>query len=232
MLSYFYLQDNPTGKSELKYMFDSLTNNETCFFRDIPQLKAFQDQVLVDLMNLKTQKGQKTLRILSCGCATGEEPYTLAIIILEKLGKNIDQWQIEIMGGDISSTALEVAQKGIYNQYSLRNTSKKIAKHYFTPVNNEVFSIKEHARKMVHFFYLNLKDESIMRTIHSMDVIFCRNVLIYFNEDYKKTAVSRFFDIITPGGYLFIGPSESLFGLSRSFKLLLCPGALVYKKEV
>ena len=228
---YFYLQDSPLGKSELQHMFDCLTNIETCFFRDIPQLNVFQGQVLMDLMNLKTQKGQNSLRIFSCGCATGEEPYTLAIIMLEKLGHNIDQWQIEIMGGDISSTALEVAQKGIYNQYSLRNSSKDIVNRYFTPVDDGNYSIKEHVRKMVHFSYLNLKDESIMGTMHSIDVIFCRNVLIYFSEEYKKTVVSQFYDINTPGGYLFIGPSESLFGLNRSYKLFLCPGALVYKKQ-
>ena len=228
---YYYLQDSSLGKPELPNMFDSLTNTETCFFRDIPQLNVFQGQVLMDLINRKLQKGQKSLRILSCGCATGEEPYTLAIILLEKLGQNIDRWEIEIMGGDISSNALEAAQKGIYNQYSLRNSSQDIVSRYFIPLDEGNYRIKEHVRNMVRFFYLNLKDESIMCTIDSIDVIFCRNVLIYFSEDYKKTVISHFYDKNTPGGYLFIGPSESLFGLDRSYKLILCPGALVYKKQ-
>jgi len=228
---YIYLQDSSLGKSELRHMFDCLTNTETCFFRDIPQLNVFQGQVLMDLMDLKTQKGQNFLRIFSCGCATGEEPYTLAIIMLEKLGQNIDQWKIEIMAGDISSTALEVARKGIYNQYSLRNSSEDIINRYFTPVDGGNYRINEDVRKMVHFSYINLKDKSIMSTIRSIDVIFCRNVLIYFSEDYKKIVVSQFYEVNTLGGYLFIGPSESLFSLNRSYKLLLCPGALVYKKQ-
>lgn len=228
---YYYLLYDPAGKSELKFLFDSLTNNETSFFRDAPQLKAFQGQVITDLMDYKLQNGQKSIRILSCGCSTGEEPYTLAILIMERLGKHFDEWHFEIKGGDISNNALKAAKRGIYNQYSLRNTSERIINQYFTPVGNDQYSVNENIRKMVHFFYLNLKDDASMKTIYPSDVILCRNVLIYFNEASKKNVVSKFHELINQNGYLFVGPSESLFGLSRSFKLILCPGALVYKKE-
>ena len=107
-----------------------------------------------------------------------------------------------------------------------------VIQHLHAHLGVSSYCIGEYVRKMVHFFYLNLKDESIMCAIDSIDVIFCRNVLLYFSEDYKKTVISQFYDMNTPEGYLFIGPSETLFGLNRSYKLLLCPGALVYKKHI
>lgn len=189
---YYYLLYDPSGKNETKFLFDSLTNNETSFFRDAPQLKAFQGQVLSDLIDTKVENGHKSLRILSCGCSTGEEPYSLAILILERLGKHLHEWHIEIKGADISHSVLSTAKKGIYNQYSLRNTSERIINQYFTPVGNDSFQIKDYIRNMVHFSYLNLRDEASMRTIYPADVILCRNVLIYFNEASKKSVISKF----------------------------------------
>jgi chemotaxis protein methyltransferase CheR len=228
---YHYLLDDSSRPSELKPLFDSLINNQTSFFRYASQLKALQEQILPALMRRKVQNKEQFLKILSCGCSTGEEPYTLAILILEMLGQSTDPWKVEITGVDISNAALDSAGRGIYNQYSLRNTPQAIINRYFDPLGPDSYRLQDHVREMVHFTYLNLNDEVHMQTLSPVDVIFCRNVLIYFSEDSKRAAINQFYKIINPGGYLFIGPSESLFGLSRSFKLLLFPGALVYKKE-
>ncbi|MGA1874054.1 MAG: CheR family methyltransferase [bacterium] len=228
---YHYLLDDSSRTSELKPLFDSLINSQTSFFRYASQLKALQEQILPALMRSKIQNEEQVLKILSCGCSTGEEPYTLAILMLETLGQIIDRWKVEITGIDISHAALDAAGQGIYNHYSLRNTPETIMNRYFDPLGPDSYRLRDRVREMVHFAYLNLNDEVHMRTLSPVDVIFCRNVLIYFSEDSKRAVINQFYNIINPGGYLFVGPSESLFGLSRSFKLLLFPGALVYKKE-
>jgi chemotaxis protein methyltransferase CheR len=228
---YHYLLDDSSGTAELKPLFDSLINSQTSFFRYASQLKALREQILPALMRRKTQDNEQFLKILSCGCSTGEEPYTLAILMLEMLGQSIDPWNVEITGVDISNAAIDSASQGIYNQYSLRNTPQAIINRYFDPLGPDSYRLQDHVREMVHFTYLNLNDEVHMQTLSPVDVIFCRNVLIYFSEDSKRAVINQFYKIINPGGYLLVGPSESLFGLSRSFKLLLFPGALVYKKE-
>jgi len=229
---HLYLSNDSSRASELKSLFDSLINRQTSFFRYASQLKALQEQILPALMRSKIQNKELLLTFLSCGCSTGEEPYTLAILMLEMLGQSlVDPWKIEITGVDISHAALDAALQGIYNQYSLRNTPEAIINRYFDPLGPDSYRLQDHVRKMVHFTYVNLNDEVHTRTLSPVDIIFCRNVLIYFSEDAKRAVINRFHKIINPGGYLFVGPSESLFGLSRSFKLLLFPGALVYKKE-
>lgn len=227
---YYFLCYDARRDKEFNLLTNTLTINETSFFRNPPQINTFQNKILPEIMGKRRSENDLRLRIWSAGCSTGEEPYTLAIIIKETLGQELYRWFIDILASDIDSTVISFAEKGIYSAYSLRNAPSQYKKKYFR-VSQDSYQIDDQIKRRVRFRRLNLVDESQMKLVPSMDVIFCRNVLIYFEESSRKKAVSYFYDILHPGGYLFVGHSESLHQLSRAFKPIIFPGAFVYKKE-
>lgn len=227
---YYFLCYDAQRDREFNLLTNTLTVNETSFFRNPPQINAFQNKILPEILEKRRGENELRLRVWSAGCSTGEEPYTLAIIIKETLGQELYRWFIDILASDIDMTVINFAEKGTYSAYSLRNAPSQYKEKHFR-VNQDSYQIHDEVKRRVRFRRLNLVDENQMKLVPSMDVIFCRNVLIYFEESSRKKTISYFYDILKPGGYLFVGHSESLHQLSRAFKPVLFSGAFAYKKE-
>ncbi len=227
---YYLLKYDPQAGKELRALYDTITTNETSFFRSPPQIEAFAEKALPDVMARRQRSGEKTLRIWSAGCSTGEEAYTLGIVLKEVLKDTLREWDIRICASDISEKALRSAKQATYNEYALRSVPAEIRQRYFKAENSQ-FVVADEIRALVELQFLNFMDSSRMQLMKGFDIIFCRNVLIYFDDAARKKIVSHLYDNINPGGYLFIGHSESLHNITRAFKLVHFPGALGYKKE-
>ncbi len=227
---YNYLRYDPGRRREMTKLYEVVTTNETSFFRNPPQLKVFQEKVLAEVIEKQRKKNQKRLHIWSAGCSTGEEPYTIAIILLETLKSEIMSWNVRITANDLSEAVLQSARKGLYNDYALRTTPKEVVKKYFTEEGGK-YKIKPEAKRLVSFGQINLSDRAALKRIEKSQIVFCRNVIIYFDEAMKKQVISSYYDNLLPEGYLLIGHSESLHNISRAFKPVHHPGAIVYKKE-
>ncbi len=227
---YFYHVKYDVSLKEFNRLMVLMTTNETSFFRNEPQLVCFADEVLPLIIDEKLKsKGPKTIKIWSAGCSTGEEPYTLAIILLEKL-KSLVGWTVEIVANDISEDVLLKARKGEYSGITLRNVKPDILNRYYTKVG-DLYRVKPEVKALVKFSHMNLNDPRKISVVSNMDAVFCRNVMIYFSEDVKKAVVRGFFNALKPGGYFYIGHSETLHGISKAFKLVYFKNALVYQKE-
>lgn len=225
---YNYLRYDAGRDRELRKLFEVITTNETSFYRNPPQLDVFKNQVMSDVLADCRKKGRK-LRIWSAGCSTGEEPYTISMILHELLKSEIPQWDIRITANDLSERVLESARRGIYNDYTLRTTPPEIAQRYFS-MNNGTNTISPEVKKLVSFGQINLKDRSQLKRIERSQIVFCRNVIIYFDDEMKKQVINAFYDNLLPGGYLIIGHSESLHNITRAFTPIHYPGAIIYKK--
>ena len=225
---YRFLRYDPKSNEELSSVIDILTTNETYFFRESCQLKAFSEEILPEIKNRKDANArEKNLSIWSAGCSTGEEPYTIAMLILET-GLFRD-WGIEIFGNDISQRVLQVARRGIYTQTSFRSTDKSFIDKYFDPIEGK-YKIKDEVKNMVRFGYLNLMDRNKMSLLRNMDVVFCRNVLIYFDIESKKKVIQNFYDKLEEGGYLLLGHAESIMNISTAYALQHLKNDMVYRK--
>jgi chemotaxis protein methyltransferase CheR len=227
---YHYLQYDPNKKQELNKLFEVVTTNETSFYRNPPQIKVFQEKVLAEVLEAQRKKGQKSLRIWSAGCSTGEEPYTLAIILHEVLGRELAMWNVKITANDLSEAVLSAARRGFYNEYALRTTPKEITAKYFTKEGDK-YVIKPEVKRLVTFGQINLSDRTQLKRVERSQIVFCRNVIIYFDDEMKKRVIGSFYDNLHPGGYLLIGHSESLHNITRAFKPVHHPGAIIYRKE-
>jgi chemotaxis protein methyltransferase CheR len=222
----FLLYDRKRDE-ELMSVIDLLTVNETFFFREQNQLKAFSDEILPELR--ETNKETKRIRIWSAGCSTGEEPYTIAMLVLEY--GYFYGWDIEILGSDINQRVLTSARRGVYRKNSFRSTGRSFVEKYFAEDNGS-FTIAEEVKRLVSFSCLNLLDPFKARFVGKMDVIFCRNVLIYFDQHARKKVVDTFYDSIVEGGYLLLGHAESLMNISTSFALRHLKNDMVYQKPL
>jgi chemotaxis protein methyltransferase CheR len=224
---YFLKFGGDKAKTETLSLFDSVTTNETSFFRNPPQLDAFKLVVQKEYLNGKPLSGP--LRIWSAACSTGEEPYTLAIMLLElteRLKRNIP---FMIYGTDISQKVMDSARKGIFNTYSVRNMDESIRNKYFTPDGTN-YKLNENVKKYVKIDFMNLMDANAYRAYRQMDMIFCRNVLIYFDDKMKKKVIDNMYECLKTPGFLTIGHAESLHNISRAFKPLVFPGTITYQK--
>ncbi len=228
---YYFLRYDPGRKAELNKLFEVITTNETSFFRNPPQIKVFQDVVLKKILQEKRTKSQRNLHIWSAGCSTGEEPYTLSIVLHEVLKNELEQWRIRITANDLSAGVLAAAKRAVYSQYSLRTTPPEITKRYFAEESPGRFILQDRVKRLVEFGQINLSDRFQLKRVPRSDVVFCRNVIIYFDDEMKKNVISSFYDNLLPGGYLLIGHSESLHNISRAFRPIHHPGAIVYLKE-
>ncbi|HPS93656.1 MAG TPA: protein-glutamate O-methyltransferase CheR [Deltaproteobacteria bacterium] len=227
---YYMLKYDPQAARELRALFDSVTTNETSFYRSPPQIQAFQEKVLPELITRREKRGERRLRLWSAGCSTGEEPYTLGIVVKEVLKNALADWNMRIVASDISEKALKSAKTASYSEYSLRGVPPEIKQRYFN-AHDGMYQMNDDVSRLVELQYLNLSDTKRVQLMKGFDVIFCRNVLIYFDDAARKRFVSQLYDSLNHGGYLFIGHSESLHNISRAFKLVHFPGALGYKKE-
>lgn len=223
-----FLTVGPFKDDEFQEMFNRITINETSFFRNEPQLKHFETVVLPGL--LEARSSSKRLRIWSAACSTGEEPYTLAMQVHRSLGIRLADWRIEILGTDISEKVLETAQSGKYSSFTTRSLPPMILNRYFKPVGTD-HQIDPTLQSMVRFEHLNLRDSAAAKRFGTFDVIFCRNVMIYFDDPMKTRCIQLFHDQLASDGTLFIGHSESLHNIPVPFDLVPVPHAFAYVKR-
>ncbi len=225
-----YLKYDTGRRQELPRLFEVITTNETSFFRNPPQLKIFQTTILPQILHKLRETGKRNLNIWSAGCSTGEEPYTLAIIIHEVLKSEVNCWNIRITANDLSEAVLRTARQGVYTDYALRTTPKEIIARYFLEEAGR-YKVRQDLKNLISFGQLNLNERAQVKMVPRSDIIFCRNVIIYFDDAMKKKVISGFYDNLYPGGVLFIGHSESLHHVSRALKPRNHPGSIVYFKD-
>ncbi len=224
-----YVKFAPNRDAELRYLFEVITINETFFFRNQPQLDALVTSVVPQLLDSRTSFNRK-LKIWSAASSSGEEAYSVAMTLNEMILPKYPGLSVEIVGTDINFAVLDMAKKGVYKEYSVRNTPPYFLKKYFKN-NAGNFELDPKIRSMVTFKEMNLFDDSAMKTMSSFDIIFCANVLIYFDTKSKMKVVTSLYNSLNKDGYLFIGYSETLHGISKAFKLVSFPKTIGYKKE-
>jgi chemotaxis protein methyltransferase CheR len=214
-------------KSNVEYeaLLERLLTQETSFFRYPGVYEAFEKRVLPELHVKKFWKNPRTLRIWSAGCSTGEEPFSIAITIADSLSF-ADAWNVEILATDVGRHALKHAERGIYSGRSIASVSEKQLANHFSPVHNGQ-QVKPRLRKMVSFAQINLASPVY---VGRMDLIFCMNVLIYFSEERRRALVQRFYDTLEPGGYLFLGHSESISKMPVKFQAIVLNDCILYRK--
>ncbi|MBM4145739.1 MAG: protein-glutamate O-methyltransferase CheR [Nitrospira sp.] len=222
---YRYLLYHKNREEELASIIDIITINETYFFREQNQLKTFSEEILPELKDIN--KDKKRLRVWSAGCSTGEEPYTIAILVLEK--GYFHNWNIEIFGSDINQRVLQAARSGIYRKNSFRATEPYFLRKYFREEDN-ISRISDNVKQYVNFSHLNLLDPFKVKLVGTVDVVFCRNVLIYFDYPSRKKVIEMFYERLADGGYLLLGHAESLINISTAFSLRHFKYDMVYQK--
>jgi chemotaxis protein methyltransferase CheR len=223
------LVGSPGRSQEIRQLLNEITIGETCFFRNEPQLNAFRQIVIPQLVQMKSRLPFVHLRIWSAGCSTGEEPYTLAMLMLEMANTVLRGRTFEILATDLNERSLEKAKLGVYDDYAVRNLALPLREKYMRSVNGR-YEVTEAVKAKVNFSRLNFLDDSRMLFMKAMDVILCCNVLIYFEGAAKRRVISHFYNNLNPGGYFYLGYSESLFGFNDDFRLIHFPGATAYRK--
>ncbi len=220
---YYFLKYDPHGSEELQQLLDAITVNETWFFREIEPVAAWCALILPELLPMKDE----TVSLWSAGCATGEEPYTLAMLLLELQPHHTRRFAI--LATDISLHALEMARSASYDPYSLRRTEERWQKQHFRQ-DGPRYLVKEEARRMVRFGQANLVDAALAQRIQKMDLILCRNVLIYLSDAGRDRALDTFYHALKPGGHLILGHSESLIHTRTPFEIARIDGKILYRK--
>lgn len=226
---YRYLRFGPQREEELERMITHLTNNETYFYREVTQLKAFVEQIVPRIKEQKIRSGEKSLRILSAGCSTGEEVHTLAMMLHDS-GQFFWGWQVEVIGLDVDDLALEKARRGLYFHNSFRGLAPEVVSRHFVPEGNGQV-VKDPIRRMVKLRRGNLLDPESYAGLPRLDAVVCRNVLIYFSDDAILRAVRLFGESLVPGGYLLLGHAESLARLTDSWSPIRFQGAVIYQSQ-
>ena len=222
---YHYLRFNPRAAAEWEETVDLLTTNETYFFREEYQLRSFASEVLPMLH--AQAKGRRRLTLWSAGCSTGEEAYTIAMLVVQSA--LFEGWDVRIFGSDISKRCIAAARKAVYGPSSFRSTTAD-AKRAFFVEQRDGFHVMERVRSLCHFGSMNLLDPERTRLLGRIDAIFCRNVLIYFDAHARRRTIEMFHERLYPGGVLLLGHSESLLNVTTAFELLHLREDLVYRK--
>jgi chemotaxis protein methyltransferase CheR len=220
----------PMHRAELVSLLNEITIGETCFFRNRPQAEAVRNIVLPRIVEAKSGLPLHHIRIWCAGCSTGEEAYTLAIILLEEAQRRLKGWTFELLATDLNEHAIAHAKAGSYGDYSVRNLDAYFRQKYFNPEGDK-FCVRPEVKSIVSFSRLNLFDDARMMLMKPMDIIMCCNVLIYFDADSKKKVLRHFCSGLLAHGYLFLGHAESLFGISDEFHLVHLPSATAYVKS-
>jgi chemotaxis protein methyltransferase CheR len=219
----------PMRQAELVALLNEITIGETCFFRSQPQLDALRKVVIPKVLEAKSKLRLRRLRLWSAGCSTGEEPYTLSMLLLEEAQDRLKDWTIEILATDLNERSLAHAKNAIYGTYSTRNLTPFYRQKCFIPAGEQL-QVQPVVRNSITFSRLNLSDDARMTFMKGLDVVFCCNVLIYFDLVSKRRVIQHFYNNLLPHGYLFLGHSESLYGVSDDFRLIHLPGATAYIK--
>jgi chemotaxis protein methyltransferase CheR len=223
------LTQSPMARDEFTRLLNLLTIKHTHFFRYATQFTALRDKILPELVVRKMNHGDMTLSILSAGCSTGEEPYSIAMVLLDLLGTSTLR-RCQILATDISTEALETARKGIYSRRALRFVDQEFIERYmerFCHLDRKWITVNPEVRDLVQFQYMNLMDEFLP---WKFDLIFCRNVTIYFEPETTKRVLEKFHRSLLAGGYFFSGGTETMFGISDRFELAERTNALIFRK--
>jgi len=241
--SYYRLLISKEGKHELARLLENLTVNETSFFRNKSQLDLFHKHILEELLNRKNAAQDHFLRIWSAGCSTGQEPYTIAMLVADALAyyqlrhpraaEAVSPkpmvpapWKFGVLASDISYQVLRIAQEATYSETQMATVDYSYRLRYFDKVGDR-YSVKAAVKSLVHFDFHNLKTEYLPQR---NDVIFCRNVMMYFDEPEQKRLIEKFARCLNPRGYLFVGHAESLLGLTDKFVLVHRNSGTAYQK--
>jgi chemotaxis protein methyltransferase CheR len=221
---YYFVKYDAQAEQEMQQLVDAVTVNETWFFRETGPLEAWLVEVAADLV----ARGER-LCLWSAGCATGEEPYTLAMMLLEAYPA-VTASRLEILATDISQRALETARAGVYDPYSLRRTGQFWTEKYFRLTPDGRQEICASVKRLVRFEWANLVDSAKAQPARVMDLVLCRNVLIYMEDHSRQEALERFYAALRPGGYLILGHSESLIHVATPFEVARVGGSIIYRK--
>jgi chemotaxis protein methyltransferase CheR len=241
--SYYRLLISTDGKEELSRLLENLTVNETSFFRNKAQLDLFHKHVLDELLHKKQARRDYTLKIWSAGCSTGQEPYTIAMLVCDALAyyylRNSlpittisprplvpPPWRVEVMASDISYSVLRAGQEALYSETQMATVDYSYRLRYFDKVGDR-YAIKKAVKEIVHFDFHNLKTEYLPQR---NDVIFCRNVMMYFDEPEQRRLVDKFYRCLNSDGYLFVGHAESLLGLTQKFAMVHRNSGTAYQR--
>jgi chemotaxis protein methyltransferase CheR len=227
---YGCLTVNSMRQAEMVSLLNEITVGETYFFRNRPQLDAIRKIVLPAIIEAKSKIGQTRLRIWSAGCSTGEEPFTLSMMLLEESQGQLKGWTTEILATDLNERSIAHAKAGCYANYSTRTLEPALRNKYFR-VDGDRLQVKPEVKANVIFSRLNLLDDSRMIFAQNIDLILCCNVLIYFDTASKQRVIQHFYRTLLPHGYLFLGHSESLYGINEDFRLVHMPSATAYVKS-
>lgn len=226
--TYVHALQNGTAHSELPALINSITINETFFFRQPNQYEVLEGELIPALMKQKNENGAPHIRIWSAACSSGDEPYSVALLVKERLQPRYPRATFEIVGTDINTDVLDKARSGIYTEYAVRNLPPRYTKYFEEDGNRYV--LDPEIRRMVTFERVNLVDRTAMRRMRGFDVIFCANVLIYFDDEAKQQVVSLLYNSLNTGGYLFVGFSETLYGVTQAFQPVRFAKTIAYKK--
>jgi len=226
---YDCLTIKPIRQAELIALLNELTIGETCFFRNQPQLDGLRNIVLPKILEARAKLPVRNLRIWSAGCSTGEEPYTLSMLMLEEIAERMKGWTFEIQATDLNERSVAHAKHGSYGTYSTRNLSAHFRQKYFLARGDEL-QVTPEVKARVTVNRLNLSDDARMAFMKGFDIIFCCNVLIYFDVTSKRRVIQHFYNNLLAHGYLFLGHSESLYGVSDDFRLVHLPSTTAYVK--
>jgi len=218
-----------TNGLEMQALANLITTNETYMFREYDQLQGFANHCLPEVLSSKQDRGEKTLRIWCAGCSSGEEAYTLAMILQEVFPQS-QSWDCTIIATDIDENMLRKVKAARYGQRSINDVPQEYKDKYLIAEGDE-YVVRRRTAALVQPRHLNLNDRMALRTMRNFDFIFCRNVLIYFDDLSRKSVVDHFYNALNPGGYVFLGHSESVGRVTTAFKLKRFENHLVYVKE-
>ncbi len=227
--AYLYALRSTGGDEEMATLVDLITTNETYFFRERGQLQALVGEIIPELLLQRAPGSTRPVSIWSAGCSSGEEPYSVIALAMEaglEPGRDL-----RVYASDISRPVLTKSRRGVYRESSFRETSDALRARYFVEKDG-LFRICDDVKKHVDFIHLNLLDDSKIALLGAMDVILCRNVIIYFDAETKRRVIQTFYDRLRPGGYLLLGHSESLINVSSAFELSHLKRDLVYRRPV
>jgi len=227
--SYFIALRFEASGQELQHLVNAMTVNETYFFREAYQFDCMVNDMLAEICKRKRPGGR--IRIWSIPSSTGEEPYSIAIYLLERWAQ-IDNYEVEILSSDIDTTVLQAAQRGVYSQRSIQNLPKEYLQKYFRRLGDNEFQISRDLIDAVDFTRCNLSDANDTRRFRDIDLIFCRNLLIYFDDLSRRVAAEAMYDALCPGGFICLGHSESMSRISSLYNVRRFPDAMVYQKPL
>ncbi|HUP49352.1 MAG TPA: protein-glutamate O-methyltransferase CheR [Thermoanaerobaculia bacterium] len=222
---FYFLQYDPRAEAEFDQIYDLITTNETYFFREPAQLAAFTEEIVPELLGKRTLK---RVRVWSAGCSSGEEPYSIAILLQE--AGWYEKASFEIFASDLNQQVLQRARRGLYRENAFRSTAPALREKYFTYEADGSWKVSDEIRNRVSFGRLNIYDEARVALLGHLDVVFCRNVIIYFDDASKKVVINNFYNRLVEGGYLLLGHSESLISISTQFKLKHLKNDMVYQR--